>query len=375
MKRIAINALSARSGGGQTYIWNLFLHLPKEIDFKIFLFISPSKKMSFLNKRNDIKLIYVKDRGPLFRIIWENTILPFYLLYNKIDLIFFPGGTVPIINIKNIKLVTMFRNMIPFDKKELSKYEFSLSYIRNIMLSFILKKSMKKADSVIFISKFGMRFIKSVTKNKIKKCELIYHGVSEYLKKIKNDEINIKNFNNYILYPSMIHYYKNQIEVFKAYENFIREFPRGPDLIFAGKGDDNYLRKLKFIVNNSKISDKVFILENVPFKSMPVFYRNASFIVFASMSENCPNILLESLSFGKAILCSKKFPMPEFGGKNVVYFDGNSIDELSSKLKLFFKNPNIVRTYEKKALVHSKNFDGKISALKTWNYLVYNATK
>ena len=74
--------------------------------------------MSFLDKRNDIKLIYVKDRGALFRIIWENTILPFYLLYNKIDLIFFPGSTVPIINIKNIKLVTMFRNMIPFDKKK-----------------------------------------------------------------------------------------------------------------------------------------------------------------------------------------------------------------------------------------------------------------
>ena len=41
MKRIAINALSARGGGGQTYIWNLFLHLPKEIDFKnIFIYTS-----------------------------------------------------------------------------------------------------------------------------------------------------------------------------------------------------------------------------------------------------------------------------------------------------------------------------------------------
>ena len=184
---------------------------------------------------------------------------------------------------------------------------------------------MEKADSVIFISKFGMRFIKSITKNKIKKCELIYHGVSEYLKNIKNDEINMKNFNNYIFYPSMIHYYKNQIEVLKHMKILLENFPMRYNLIFAGKGDDNYLRKLKFIVKSSKISNKVFILENVPFKSMPVFYRKAQFIVFASMSENCPNILLRSLSFGKAILCSKKFPMPEFGGKNVVYFNGNCI--------------------------------------------------
>ena len=93
---------------------------------------------------------------------------------------------------------------------------------------------------------------------------------------------------------------------------------------------------------------------------MPVFYRKAQFIVFASMSENCPNILLESLSFGKAILCSKKFPMPEFGGKNVVYFNGNCIYELSSKLKLFFQNPNIINTYEKKALVHLKTLMVKL---------------
>ena len=38
----------------------------------------------------------------------------------------------------------MFRNMIPFDKKELKKYSFGFSYLRNILLSYLLLKSMKK---------------------------------------------------------------------------------------------------------------------------------------------------------------------------------------------------------------------------------------
>ena len=41
--------------------------------------------------------------------------------------------------------------------------------------------------------------------------------------KIKNDEINIKSFNNYFLSLNDT-LLQNQIEVFKAYENFIENF-------------------------------------------------------------------------------------------------------------------------------------------------------
>ena len=54
---------------------------------------------------------------------------------------------------------------------------------------------MKKADNVIFISKFGRKYINLISKNKIKNSTLIYHGVSNYFKNKNNfviDEAFIK---------------------------------------------------------------------------------------------------------------------------------------------------------------------------------------
>ena len=104
----------------------------------------------------------------------------------------------------------------------------------------------------------------------------------------------------------MIQFYKNQIEVFKAYEIFIEKYPDGPNLLFVGKGDENYLKKLEKCIGNSKYSNRVKILKNVTFEQMPTLYKKSKFIIFASMSENCPNILLESLSFWKSNFMFKK---------------------------------------------------------------------
>ena len=158
--------------------------------------------------------------------------------------------------------------------------------------------------------------------------------VSQTILKIKYFVIDEAFYKDFILYPSMIQFYKNQIEVFKAYEIFIEKYPDGPNLLFVGKGDENYLKKLEKCIGNSKYSNRVKILKNVTFEQMPTLYKKSKFIIFASMSENCPNILLESLSFGKAILCSKKYPMPE--EKNVLYF-GICLMTWQRKLNYFIK--------------------------------------
>ena len=372
MDTIAINALSARGGGGETYIRNLFNHFPNKNDFKVYLFISHKILIPNLENEKKIKVIFIKDRGPIFRIIWENTLLHLYILIYKIDLVFFPGGTIPLFKIKQVKFITMFRNMIPFDNKELAKFPFSSSFIRNRLLSFLLKNSMKRADNVIFISKFGMRYINKITKHTIKNQILIYHGISKFNRIPEYEFRNFRKFENFILYPSMIHNYKNQIEVLKAYELFLEKNPVGPKLFFVGDGDHNYLNKLLDQIHRFKFKNKVKLFRNVPFNAMQIFYSKAKYIIFASMSENCPNILLEALSFGKAILCSRKYPMPEFGKKNVLYFNANSPNELSIKMDLLSNNKKILNSLEKKAKHHSKSFNIEKSTSKTWNYLLYN---
>ena len=88
MKKIVINALSARSGGGHSYIWNLFKHFPINHNFQIYLLTSKKNDLKFIEKIKNVKVYYIKDKGPFIRMLWENIMLPLFCLRNKIDLVF-----------------------------------------------------------------------------------------------------------------------------------------------------------------------------------------------------------------------------------------------------------------------------------------------
>ena len=148
----------------------------------------------------------------------------------------------------------MFRNMIPFDIKELKKYKFGINYLRNKILYYALLCSMKRADKLIFISKFGKRYIDKITRNTIKNSVVIPHGVSEYffLNESSCDNLNYSKI-VYILYPSTIDFYKNQMEVVQAYKILTNLLTKVPKLIFVGSENQPYAKNLKLFIRNQEL--------------------------------------------------------------------------------------------------------------------------
>jgi len=371
MKRIAINGLSARGGGGSTYLKNFLRYIPEKLENRIFLFMLSSNKIEFLKNKKNLTIIYINDRGPIFRVFWENTVFLVLLKKYKIDIVFSPGGMLPMFLSKKIIFVTMFRNMIPFDTKELKKYRFSLNYIRNKLLSIFLLCSMKRADKLIFISKFGKNFVNKITNYSIKKSIVIPHGVSEefLFEKPSLDYIKLTSC-NYILYPSTVDFYKNQIQVVQAYDMLTKVMKRAPKLIFTGKLHQPYATDLKIFIKRKNLTNNIILTGAVDFKEMPNLYQKAKLIIFASRSENCPNILMEAMVAGKAIVCSKKYPMPEFGKDGVLYCDSNNPKDIFEKISYLINDKQAVNTLEIKAKKNSSKYSAKISAEKAWSSLL-----
>ena len=67
---------------------------------------------------------------------------------------------------------------------------------------------------------------------------------------------------------------------------------------------------------------------NLPHQALPAWYQHARINLFASCTENCPNILLELMASGRPALVSGRGPMPEFGGQTVTYFDPENVGQL-----------------------------------------------
>lgn len=367
--RIFINALSARRGGGKNYVQYLLDNYPSSFGNEIVL-VAPDE-LSIPIGRNNITRLNINQliyKNPFFRRFWEFFLLPKLLIKMKVDVLFCPGGLfggrVP----RNCKLVTTFQNMMPFDLEQRAKYPLGYMRFRNWILEKQLLKTMINSDLVIFISDYAKSFIIKKSKNLIYKSVVIPHGVDPIFIRNPNKKLILPSGfpKEYILYISTIEFYKAQIEVIESYAILKKRNKNIPKMILMGPEYKPYGKLVRKAIIQNKLQNEVLLKKAIPNKDLPSLYQNALINIFASMTENCPLILLEALASGRPLVVSNYQPMPEFGLDAVEYFNPSKPEELSYLLGNILDNKDLADKLSYKALRQSSHFDWRVSAKKTW---------
>lgn len=369
-----INALSARLGGGQTYLINLLRRLPLHDEVEVYL-LGPSSLKVYLEQHN-IKWLRPTWplENPITRILWEWFLLPRMLDRLRIDILFCPGGIVTTSVPTRCKVVTMFRNMIPFDKEQRSRYPLGYMRVRNWLLEREMLRSMLQADLVIFVSEFARNVIEQRVPGRIKRGVVIPHGVGP--------EFSMGNapapcppwlpVGGYLLYVSTFDVYKAQLEVVRGF-SLLKARRRGNEkLVLVGSEKQNpaYSEKVRAEIRKLRLVDDVVIAGLVPYQDLPGMYQNALINVFAAESENCPNILLEAMAAGRPVVSSFFKPMPEFGGDGAVYFDPRVPDDFADKVAALIDDPSALQTLGRRAAARARRYDWEMAAATTWQELV-----
>lgn len=363
-RKILVNAFSAKVGGGKTYVANLLQHLPNE-DFKLYIYLPEDMSIP-----DDPRLIRLRTswptHNPFLRSLWEIFILPRTIKKLGVGLLFCPGGVYSTRHSPHFKILTMFRNMLPFDPRILSSGS-GVEKARDFLKKRMMLKSMARADEVIFISDYARKVIENLIT--VKKSITIPHGISKqfyaYGKNLSRPSLPFDG--KYILYVSRFEFYKRHLEVVKAYQLLSENIRAEYKLLLVGGTDLSYGQEVLNYVHQNKLQN-VVILGHYPYLELPSLYSNASLIVFASACENCPNILLESLGAGQPVLSSNYEPMPEFGGEAVDYMNPDSPSEMAAQIqKNLAQNPA-----EKRELLRKQadKFSWEVTAQKTWNVLL-----
>ncbi len=363
-RRILINAFSAKLGGGKTYINNLLQRLPLG-DFHILIFAADDVTIPNDPRLQRMQTSWPTD-NPIFRSWWEKFYLPFLLRKEKIDILFCPGGVLSTPKSKHYKIITMFRNMLPFDPQILASSDSLYEKVRGFLRKRMMLKSMTSADSVIFISHFARKVIESLVQ--IKNPVTIPHGISS--------QFNVSDQNlprpqlpfaeDYILYVSRFEFYKRHLEVVKAYELLPKEVRSRYKLLLVGGTDLPYGQQVLAYVKQQELTQFVIFLGEYPYGQLPALYKNAGLFIFASTCENCPNILLEAMGSGVQILCSNYEPMPEFGGAAVQYMNPDSSTDISQKIQLALSTGSSAAELKAQAA----KFSWDLTAEKTWKVLL-----
>jgi glycosyltransferase involved in cell wall biosynthesis len=371
MTAILIDALSARQGGGQTYLLQLLARLPTGDPDRVYL-LAPE---SLARQVEGGRVQAIRPRWPLanpfLRAVWERLFLRRLAARLHVHTVFFPGGVVSATVPPGCRVVTMFRNMIPFDPVQRARYPLGYQRLRNVLLQGLMLRSFLRADRVIFLSDYARAVIEAAAGRPLPGAVTIPHGISPEFR-VSRASLPRPAWlpsGPYLLYVSTLDFYKAQIQVVQAFAQWQAGKREPVHLLLLGPENPEYGRRLRAEIARLGLADQVRVPGPVPYRDLPAVYRHATLKIFASESENCPNILLEAMAAGLPVACSSRPPMPEFGGEAVRYFDPARPGELAALLSELLSDAAARQALGAAAAQRAGRYDWDATARATWAVL------
>jgi glycosyltransferase involved in cell wall biosynthesis len=358
--KIAINALSAKDGGGLIYLNHLISYLYKiNKGNEFYIFIKQDNYRKIMDfEDNKFHLIGVNIRNLIHRLIYEQINLPILLKQFDIDVIYAPAEIAPLLS--PCPVVLGIQNLNIYYKTVIKHSP--IENLRFYVLRCLAKLSSKKAKRIIFVSNSANKIIAPKLNINLTKTRVVYHGV-EYnvFQKFKVSENSlcfkkIINSNKYILFLSSLARHKNIETLIKAYANLDDKFRDKYKLIIAGKKIFPYYNELITITNKLNINKNVIFLDSVPYKDVPNIYQKASLFILPSYLETFGITIIEAMAAGVPIVASNAFAIPEVLGYAGLLFDPYNSNDLKEKMEEILSNQNLRNDLIKKGLKRAKLF-------------------
>lgn len=371
MSAILINALSARQGGGQTYLLQLLARLPPG-DPEVIHLLAPE---SLARQVEGGRVRVIRPRWPLanpfLRALWERLFLRRLTARLRVHTVFFPGGVVSAGVPRGCRVVTMFRNMIPFDPVQRARYPLGYQRLRNALLHGLMLRSFVRADVVIFLAEHARAVIEAAAGHALSNAVIIPHGIGPEFRVARASLPRPAWLpaGPYLLYVSTLDVYKAQLAVLRAFAQLLRGWQGPLQLLLLGPENPEYGRQVRAEITRLGLEARVRVPGPVPYRELPAVYRHATLKIFASESENCPNILLEAMAAGLPIACSSRPPMPEFGGDAVRYFDPADPAALAALLDELLRDDAARQALGAAAAQRAGRYDWDHTARATWAVL------
>ena len=136
IKKILVNTFPLKDGGGQTHILKIIEYL-NEKNLEVIILKSRFSDLNFKKSKVKLHETIFPVNNPVIRVFYEIFFIPIFLIKNRIDVFFCPGGISISWTPKNCKKVTMFRNMQPFVR--IARSENPLKKIRIFLIKFNVK--------------------------------------------------------------------------------------------------------------------------------------------------------------------------------------------------------------------------------------------
>lgn len=371
--RLGVDASNLRAGGGVTHLVELLQAAdPLRYGFSQVIVWSGQATLNRIEERPWLLKSYqsLLERSLPYRAFWQHFRLSRLARMTNCDLLFVPGGSYagdfhP--------MVTMSRNLLPFEWREMSRYGLSWLTVRYSLLRWAQSACFRRANGVIFLTHYAQEAVTRVTGLLRGRVVVVPHGINDRFVCAPRSQRALGDYSNAapyrLLYVSIVNVYKHQWNVAEAVSRLRAEgFPVSLDLVGPAYGPA--LQRLQRTLQRVDPS-QTFIryLGAVPYQELHRLYGAADVCVFASSCENMPNILLEGMASGLPIACSDRGPMPEVIGDAGVYFDPEDVESITQALQRLIVSPALREEKAQAAFGRMKGYSWRGCADETFGFL------
>jgi glycosyltransferase involved in cell wall biosynthesis len=370
---LVIDATNLSSGGGLTHIKNIIKFAkPIELGFQKVIIFGSIKTLAcfddfpWLEKIN----LPIFEKNFLWRACWQTFKLGKSAKSYGATILFVPGGS---FSTSFRPIITMSRNLLPFEWSELKKYGFSITFFRLCLLKYIQSKSFKNASGLIFLTNYAKTIISKqvqVTNNNT----IIPHGIdSNYFRNPKVTAVAEIEFSNEkpfrLIYVSIIDVYKHHREVIESIR-LLRQKGLYISIDFVGSYYKSEFNKVLEMLN--KIEDSTKFIKyhgSLNVQEQIELYTKSDLCLFASSCENMPNILLEGMASGLPIISSNRGPMPEILNDAGLYFNPENPIDISNVIEKLYFDSNLRNLLAIKSFEKAKKYSWESCSNQTLDFL------
>jgi glycosyltransferase involved in cell wall biosynthesis len=376
---IGIDATNLRIGGGVTHLTELLTHAdPAQFNISQIVVWGCLESLACLPDHPWLKKISIGsvNKAYLRRVLWQRLMLSRAVKQEKCDLLFVPGGNY----IGSFSpMVTMSRNMLPFQWQELSRYGISWMSFRLVILRQVQAYSFRAAAGMIFLTQYACEVVGKASGTLTGKSVVIPHGLSTRFGHAPKSQHPVDTYSEAkpfrLLYVSIVDVYKHQWQVVDAV-NILRQEGYPVELELIGPAYKPSLKKLVGSIERSAEQGAwVRYRGNVPYAQLSDCYANADLGIFASSCENMPNILLETMAAGLPVACSKLGPMPEVLGDAGLYFDPEDPVDIANTLRQYLTSPELRTEKSRASFMRVQQYSWSRCAEQTLAFLAEIATQ
>ena len=352
---IAINLLSIgeRPSGSKTYILSLLRELLPRLNERARpILIIPGRHLLPVYVELDAEVVVFPDVSSktVSRVMVEQLILPLWLSYKKIDLLFAPRNLAPLLTCTPTVVGVLSLHLNYAANKPAPAW-------RRWLVHTLLRTAGRKAVAYIAISRFaGQTYLEmyGLDANRLTVAPL---GFDRSLWFDRPSERPISE--PYMLFVSTLHPHKN-VDLLLSMMSVIQH--PTVKLVIVGRDPDAETNRLRTLAQNLGVEDRIIFTGEVDDKVLHQYYRHALLFLFPSRTEGFGLTLLEAMAYGLPAISSNRTSLPEVIGDAGYTIDPDDVNRWALTVAELLANDALRSNLSARSIVQAAKFSWATSA-------------